>query len=258
MPKSARTFRAFGLPPGTAWCLRIAVAVMVVGTAGLAQAAKIQGKVSGYEYLTNPVWDEANDSERHMFSFREPVPTVRAEYRKLFPHIPKELCVAALAATKQPPQKPILVRVGGGRTTPVTIVVTPGTQLQFQNTDPFTHRLFGVGVKSFLPSETVKGGTRTWTVPEQAGTFEIRDEAAPSLRMWVVAEPNLAAIGYPSLSGQFAMNVSEPGEYKLQAYFAGKAVGEPRPIPVTGARDIDISRLPIVVATKQSASKKDD
>jgi plastocyanin len=215
-----------------------------------AEATRVKGKVTGHVHLRNPVWEEARDPSKHLYSFREPVPTVRTEHRALYPYIPKELCVVALADGEGPKQEPILIRVGGGRTAPVTIVVTPGTQLQFQNTDPFTHRLYGVGVDDFKPSDTNKGGLRTWTVPK-AGAFEIRDEAAPSLRMWVVADASVAAIAYPSLQGEFVLQVQEPGAYRVQVYFAGEKVGPEIPVAVD-QRDVDL-RTPIVVAKKGDA-----
>jgi hypothetical protein len=160
--------------------------------------------------------------------------------------------VAALGVEKAPTQKPVLIRVGGGRTTPVTIVVTPGTQLQFQNTDPFAHRLYGVGVGTFLAADTVKGGVRSWTVPN-AGTFEIRDQAAPSLRMFVIAEPNVVAIAYPSLRGEFAMSL-EPGEYRIQAFFAGKKVGPELPVTMAG-KDVDLAKTPLRVGQENKNDK---
>lgn len=228
----------------------------VLGVAALplsASAQRIQGRITGFEYLENPVWTEAKDPKRRGYSFRELVPTVPAKFRKLFPHIPKEVCLAALSPQKQPASKPVLIRVGGGRTTPVTIVVPPGTKLIFQNTDPFPHRLYGVGVKTFGPSDSAKGAKREWTVPA-AGSYEIRDELAPSLRMWVVAEPNVAAIAYPSMQGEFRLHVTEPGAYQVQAYFAGKKIGDALPAEVA-ARDVGLK--PIVVATPKKATKKE-
>lgn len=234
----------------------VALSVVLAGLAFVAvdaHAARVRGAVVGYQNLLNPVWEESKDPDRHGYSFREPVPTVRAEFRKLFPHIPKELCIAALAAEKQPAQKPILIRVGGGRTTPVTIVVTPGTELQFQNTDPFPHRLYAVGVGAFTPSDTVKGGLRSWSVPGP-GTFEIRDEAAPSLRMWVIGEPNLAALAYPSMKGEFALSLDTAGEYRVQAFFAGKKVGPEVPVKVD-AKDVDLGKNPLKVAEPPKGEK---
>lgn len=217
-------------------------------------AAKIRGKVVGFKFLRNPVWLEAQDPSRHLFSFREAVPTVPSSVRQLYPHIPKEICVAALAASGQKPPPPILIRIGGGRTTPGTIVVVPGTQMRFQNTDPFPHRLYGVGMPTFGPSDTMRGGSRDWTAPAP-GVYEIRDEAAPSLRMWVIAEPNVAAIAYPSLRGEFGLNLEQPGEYTVQAYFAGKAIG---PATVVKIDQADIEMKAPVVLAKASDVKKDD
>jgi hypothetical protein len=234
------------------------VLAALLGTALFASfpaiAAKVHGKVENFRLLVNPVWNDARSPKKHGFSFREPVPTVRGEFRRLFPHIPKELCIAALGTEKQKPPAPILIRVGGGRTTPVTIVVPPGTQLSFQNTDPFKHRLYGVGIKSFAAADTIRGATRDWSVPE-AGSFEIRDELAPSLRMWIIGEPNVAAIAYPSLKGEFVVSPAAPGEYTLVAYFAGKKVGASKTVTVE-ARDLDIARDPIKVA--DDAKPKDD
>lgn len=232
----------------------LGVALALGLLANAAGAAKIKGKVAGFHALLNPVWEEAKDPKRRGYSFREPVPTVRSEMRRLFPHIPKELCVAALATSPQKPSPtPILIRIGGGRTTPVTIVVPPGTQLQFRNTDPFKHRLYGVGIKTFGPSDMARGATRDWTVPAP-GSYEIRDELAPSLRFWVIAEPNVAGIGYPSLKGDFLLNVPEDGEYTVQAFFSGKKVGPAKTVTLRG--DADISREPIKVAEEKKADDK--
>jgi hypothetical protein len=231
-----------------------ALALALVAAAD-APSARIRGTVVGAQNLVNPVWEEAKDADKHLFSFREPVPTVRAEFRRLFPFIPKELCIAALSAEKQPAQKPILIRVGGGRTTPVTIVVTPGTELQLQNTDPFPHRLYAVGVGSFSVADTVKGGIRSWSVPGP-GTFEIRDEAAPSLRMWVIGEPNLVTLAYPSLKGEFALTVANEAEYRVQAYYAGKKVGPELPVKV-GKADVDLAKTPLKVADESKGDKAD-
>ncbi|HVY26803.1 MAG TPA: hypothetical protein VHB79_09630 [Polyangiaceae bacterium] len=237
------------------WGAGACVALLALAaTPGSADAAHVKGRLEGFRLLRNPVWAEAKETSNHGFSFREPVPTVRAEFRRPFPHIPKELCVAVLASAPQPAQKPILIRVGGGRTTPVTIVVPPGTRLTFQNTDPFKHRLYGVDQKTFPAAEQAQGATRDWT-PSTPGTYEIRDEAAPSLRMWVVAEPNVAAITYPSLKGEFEVNVETPGEYTVQAFFSGKKVGDAVPIKVD-AKDVDL-RAAIRVMDQKTADAEE-
>jgi hypothetical protein len=236
---------------GRGACLSL---LTILAAPASADAAHVKGRLEGFRLLRNPVWAEAKETSNHGFSFREPVPTVRAEFRRPFPHIPKELCVALMASTPQPAEKPILIRVGGGRTTPVTIVVPPGTRLTFQNTDPFKHRLYGVDIKTFLPAEQAQGATREWT-PATPGTYEIRDEAAPSLRMWIVAEPNVASITYPSLKGEFAVNVEAPGEYTLQAFFAGKKVGDAVPVKVDAA-DVEL-RAAIKVMDQKTADAEE-
>lgn len=229
---------------GRGW-VGFALGALALLAAGTAHAERITGELAGFEYLRNPVWTEAKDPSKHGYTFRELVPTVPAKYRHLFPHIPKEICVAALATEKQSPKPAVLIRVGGGRTTPVTIVVPPNTKLTFRNTDPFTHRLYAVGLKTFVANDTARGSEREWTVPS-AGSFEIRDELAPSLRMFVVAEPNVAAIAYPSIDGKFALTVKEPGDYKVQAFFAGKPIGPALPITIDG-KDVPI-KGPITIA----------
>ena len=216
------------------------------------RASPLAGKP--FRLLRNPVWAEAKDPTNHGYSFREAVPTVRSEFRRPFPHIPKEVCVALIAATPQKAPPPVLIRVGGGRTTPVTIVVTPGTRLTFQNTDPFKHRLYGVDIKTFLPAEQGQGAQREWT-PSAPGTYEIRDEAAPSLRMWIVAEPNVASIAYPSMKGEFSVNAPEAGEYTLQAFFAGKKIGEGIPVKVDAA-DVDLKAAIKVMDQKTAEAEE--
>jgi hypothetical protein len=257
MGDSAKTFRVLPIAGSRSlrWAGALGTVACLLSAATDGQAARVKGLIVGYQSLVNPVWEEGKDAERHLYSFREPVPTVRGEFRRLFPFIPKEICVAALSADKQAAQKPILIRVGGGRTTPVTIVVTPGTQLQFQNTDPFAHRLYAVGVGTFTASDTVKGGVRSWSVPA-AGTFEIRDEAAPSLRMWVIGEPNLAAVAYPSIKGEFALSLDAAGDYRVQAYFAGKKAGPEIPVKL-GTADVDLGKQPIKVGGAPKADSGD-
>jgi plastocyanin len=250
-PAGAAGARTRGTP------LRLArwLALLSLLVPATAEAARITGRIDGYRNLLNPVWADARDPKNHGYSFREPVPTVRPEFRRLFPHAPKEICVAAISAAPQKAGGPIEIRVGGGRTTPVTIVVAPGTLLRFQNTDAFKHRLYGVNIKTFPAADTKRGDKREWTVPEP-GIFEIRDELAPSLRTWVVADPNVAAIVYPSQKGEFSLTVPEAGDYTVQAFFAGKKVGPAVPVTVATA-DIDISRNPLKVGDEKAAAAAD-
>jgi hypothetical protein len=213
----------------------LAVVVAAAIAPGLALAGQVKGKLLGVEKLINPVWNEAKEVGAHRFSWREPSPTVRSEFRNLSAYAPKEVCIAAMANSPQTPGPvPMLITIGGGRTTPVTVVVAPGTRLHFENRDPFPHRLFGVGQATFPPGETGPLKSRDWTAPGP-GKYEIRDELSPSVRSWIVVDANVAAVTYPSQQGTFVFQNLPPGEYTVRAYFAGNPVGAPKSFQLAGA-----------------------
>ncbi|MSP26224.1 MAG: hypothetical protein EXR75_13925 [Myxococcales bacterium] len=195
----------------------------------------VKGRIQGGEALINPVWAEARDPKNHRYTFRTPSATVSKAARRITAYLPKELTIAVLkkdgAGTAS--GKPVLVTVSGGRTTPVTIVVPEGQNVQFVNADPFSHRLFDVGqIKNGLgPEETIRGGSRKWQ-PPGPGVYEIRDELSPSVRSWVVVEASVAAVTSPAPDGTFALRELPAGSYQLQGFFMGKAVGKALPIDV--------------------------
>src|SRR5688500_6532384 len=111
------------------WWLSVAIVAGLLCMAPRAHAVGLRGRLVGYEHLRNPVCVAAKAPERHGYSFREPVTTAPAGLRKLFPLISKEVCVVAMGTGAPVATKPVGVRVSGGRTTPVTLVVAPGTEL---------------------------------------------------------------------------------------------------------------------------------
>jgi hypothetical protein len=232
--------------------LKTVAVLALIGLAvpGLAVAGQIKGKVLGLEKLMNPVWNEAKDVAAHRFSWREPSPTVRAEFRNLFAYAPKEVCIAALATSaQQPPPMPMLITVGGGRTSHVTVVVAPGTRIIFENRDPFAHRLYGVGIPTLLPTgNTAALGKREWSAPPP-GKYEIRDELFPSLRTWIVVESNVAAITYPTTAGTYQFQQLGPGEYTIRAYFAGAPTGTPKTLTI-GGNTVDVTLAAVEGADK--------
>jgi hypothetical protein len=221
----------------------------------VALATTVKGQVKGHNTLINPVWEEAAKPESQRYTWREPSPTVRADFRRLFGLAPKELCIAGISAGKvEAPKVPILVMLGGGRTTPVTIAVAPGTRLRFRNNDPFRHRLYAVGESTLPPADMAIAAERDWTAPGP-GTYELRDEAAPSVRSWVIVKEGVASIGYPNRRGEFFLTL-EPGSYKLEFFYSGKPIGKPRDVTVE-ARELDISRDPIEVSQDNKDASKD-
>ncbi len=228
-----------------------AVLAACIGVSLSGAATPVKGKLTNFMKLLNPVWVELKNPDAHTYTFREPSPTVKAEFRKLYPYLPKEVCVALIGNQTQDKMKNVEVKIGGGRTSPVTLVVTPGTQINFKNTDPFPHRLYAVNLPAFSAGDTKAGGDRTWTAPSE-GVYEIRDELTPSLRSWVVVDSKAAAFGYPDLSGDFNVDLPVLGEFKVQVYFAGEVIGSSPVMNITNANlPVDLTRAPIKVEQKR-------
>ena len=204
-----------------------------------ALAGPIKGRISGQEKLVPEVYAEAAKPDAHRFTWREPSPTVRAEFRNLAANPSRELCIAALESAAAPAHEPILIKITGGRTIPATIVVSPGTRLSFENRDPFLHRLYANGQQSWKAEPMNPGSRREWSAPQGAGRFEFKDELFPSVRTYVIVEPQVVEIAYPGRDGAFAMNLA-PGDYVLKAYFGGKQVGKPISVGVKGPQLIDL------------------
>ncbi|WP_433930235.1 hypothetical protein AB3662_40300 [Sorangium cellulosum] len=224
--------------------LALTLAILAVPGAALA-AVTIKGRTTGTPKLLNPVWNEAKDPKANRYTFREPSPTVRADVRTLVGYAPKELCVVALAEKGAPLKTPRTIVIAGGRTTPVTLVVAEGQQLQFENHDPFPHKLYDVGNKGLQPVEVAAAKTRAWT-PPGPGKYEIRDQLAPSIRSWIVVEPRTVAVAYPDRQGSFTMEL-EDGKYTLQGYFNGEPVGKPLEVVAKPTPDEQFIKEALVV-----------
>ena len=202
--------------------------VAVLGVAATAVAAapgQIKGKVTGFEKLLPEVYAESADAKNHRYNWRELSPTVPGQFRALSASPSRDVCIAAFGGSNSSPFDPILVKVSGGRATPSMLVIPPGTRLAFKNVDPFPHRLFQVSDPKFAVASTGPGAQREWSAPGN-GRYEIRDEAFPSLRIFVVVEPTVAKMVNPSRSGEFTLDGLAAGDYTLRAYFAGKPTGK--------------------------------
>lgn len=224
----------------------VVLALLVVPGVALAATITVKGKTTGGNKLLNPVWNEAKDPEKNRYTFREQSPTVRNDVRVLTGFLPKELCVAALGdGEAQPNKAPLRMVVAGGRTSPVTLVVAKGQTIQFENQDPFPHKLYDTGNKGLAAVETAPGKPRSWT-PPGPGKYEIRDHAAPSLRSWIVVEPRTVSVGYPDRKGEFQIEL-EPGRYKLRGYFSGEPVGTELDVTIAPAPGEQQLRLPLIL-----------
>lgn len=212
--------RRFVLPP---LVIAAAVAQLPV-SAGPAANPSLRGRITGIEKLVPEVYAESAKPEAHRFTWREPSATVKSEFRTLSANGPRDVCIAAFSAGPQGAHEPIAVKLTGGRITPSTLVVTPGTRISFKNFDPFSHKLFEVKSDKWTANDTAPGSTREWAA-SAPGRFEIRDQSFPSIRMTVVVDPHAVEFALPNGEGAFGINLPL-GDYTLKVFFDGKQVGK--------------------------------
>ncbi|MBW2525119.1 MAG: hypothetical protein JRI23_13130 [Deltaproteobacteria bacterium] len=268
LPQRRRSGRA-GIRPARAGALRIALSaatLLLVALTGSATAVAqdeepvepvvLVGTIKGGQALLNPVWNEAKDPKSRRYTFRVPSTTVSPQAKILTAYLPKELCIVALGdGPAQAKKSPIPMTISGGRTTPVTLVVPQGQEIQIENHDPFPHRLYevGKGETSLKASDIEPTKSRRWT-PPKPGKYELRDELAPSLRAWVVVEPKAHQRAFVNFKQEFNMELL-PGAYTLRGYFAGEAVGKPLPANVNPLPKQQ--RLPAPLVVGEVKKKKD-
>jgi hypothetical protein len=207
--------------------LAIPLALALFATSGSANPPNVKGKISGYEKLVPEVYAETAKPESRRWTWREPSPSVSAQFRVLSANPSRDICLAATTGANQEKQE-FRMTVTGGRVFPTTIVVTPNTQLAFKNVDPFNHRIYVVGAtgQMLLKAEDLPAnGVRSWS-PQGAGKYEVRDELFPSVRTYVVVDPQVAQIAYPGRDGAFGFSLPG-GDYVLKAFFNGKQIGKP-------------------------------
>jgi hypothetical protein len=205
----------------------------------------VHGKVIGWEKLVSQTYVDATRSDAHGYTWREPSPTVRQEFRKLTANVSRDVCIVALGPGAAQPHEPMMVRVTGGRATPSTVVLAPGSRLSFQNEDPFEHVLYEINNPAWGPNPTAPKSSREWmgTTP---GRHVIRDQFFPSIEMYVVIEPSAVELAFPDHDGAFSMTLPT-GDFTLKAFFEGKQAGREMPsVHVIGDRGLEL-RDPLVL-----------
>ncbi len=224
-----------------------AVVLLAVGlvsktlAAGPSTAA-LKGKVVGWEKLLPQVYADASKNDaRH--TWREPSPTVKQEFRKLSANVSRDVCVVAMTSGGANAHDPLPIKVTGGRITPSTLVLSPGSRLSLKNVDPFPHVLYEVGNDKWAANSVAPGSAREWAATAP-GVHVLRDELFPSIVMYVVVDPAAVEFALPDHEGGFSMAVP-PGDYTLKAFFDGKAVGKEASVHV-GAGGLEM-REPMAV-----------
>jgi hypothetical protein len=186
----------------------------------------IKGKLSGWDKLLPQVYIDATKNDSRRYTWREPSPTVKQEFRKLSANVSRDICIVATtgAAAPAPAHEPVLVKVTGGRVTPATLVLAPGSRISFKNVDPFVHVLYESGNNAWAANPVAPGSSREWSTAT-AGVHVIRDQLFPSIVMYVVIDPSALEFALADVEGSFSLTVP-PGDYTLKAFFEGKTVGK--------------------------------
>ena len=221
--------------------LGVLSALALLAVAGQAAAPNLKGRISGHEKLIPDVYAEAAKPEARRWTWREPSPSVAAQFRVLSANPSRDICVAATRSDNQAAGEAIRMTVTGGRVFPTTIVVAPGTQLAFKNFDPFKHRVYilsGTGQPVLAAEDLQANAVRSWSAPGP-GKFEVRDELFPSVRTFVIVDPQVAKIAYPGRDGAFGFDLPS-GDYVLKAFFNGRQVGKPVPVTVKDKGTVDL------------------
>jgi hypothetical protein len=205
-----------------------------------AGTAPIHGKLTGWERLIPQTYAEAA-ADPHRSTWREPSPTVKQEFRKLSANVSRDVCVVATASAAAPAHEPLAVRLTGGRLTPSTIVLSPGSRLSFKNVDPFSHALYEVGNASWAANTTASGSNREWAATTP-GLHVIRDQLYPSVAMYVTVDPGAVEFAFPDRDGAFSLAVT-PGDYTVKVFFEGKQVGKSADGVHVGPGGLDLNAL---------------
>jgi hypothetical protein len=224
--------------------LPVALAGRTLAAAGAPSGGSLRGKLTGWEKLIPQVYADAAKPDSHHYTWREPSPTVKQDFRKLSENVSRDACVVAFGSGTAQAHEPVVVKVTGGRLTPSTVVLSPGSRISFKNADPFPHVLYDAEDPKWAPNPTGPASTREWAATAP-GVHTIRDQLFPGIVMHVVVDPAAAEFALPDHEGAFTLSVP-PGEYTLKVFFDGKQVGKDVSGLKVGERAVDLKE-PIAV-----------
>jgi len=218
--------------------LVLIASVLATGTLLAGGSSNVKGKVTGAEKLFPQVYADAAKPDSHRYTWREPSPTVKQDFRKLTAVGSRDVCIAAFGGAAASAHDSQRVYVTGGRINPSTIVLAPGSRLSFKNADPFPHSMFEVNNPSWSANSTAPGSSRDWAAGAP-GVHVIRDTLFPSIVMYVVVDANAVEATYPDRDGNFVISLPG-GDYTLKAFFEGKPVGKPIDGVHVGEKDVEL------------------
>ena len=109
------------LAPMVVLAMALASGTLMAGPAS--GPATIKGKVVGWEKLLSQLYVEAAKADAHRFTWREPSPTVKQDFRRLSPNPTRDVCVVAIGGAGAQAHESQKAVVTGGRVTPSTVVL---------------------------------------------------------------------------------------------------------------------------------------
>ncbi len=136
-----------------------------------------------------------------------------------------ELSVVLVGDSSGPPIGCTYALQGGGLS-PATLVTRTGTDLDIANRDGCSHELYADGIEGFSAGPVTPGNGRTARMPNEAGTFTVRDALYPHVVGHLHVITDLVACATLAPNGAYRFTDVEPGEYTLRIYHQEEVIGE--------------------------------
>lgn len=154
----------------------------------------------------------------------------------------ESVVVLAGAKGQAPPARTVTVEIAGLMANPSTVVVGPGSVIEFKNSDKVPHDLYIPAGESVMPIQRLAAGALRHQKFSAPGAYEVRCALTPhvSVSVVVVDTPHFAIADE---KGAFKIPDAPDGKATLRVVHHGRIVHE-EPVEVkAGARDVEL-RVP--------------
>ena len=154
----------------------------------------------------------------------------------------ESVVVLAGAKGQAPPARTVTVELAGLIATPSTVVIGPGSVIEFKNSDKVPHDLYIPGGESVMPIQRLAAGALRHQKFQAPGNYEVRCALTPhvSVSVVVVDTPHFAVADD---KGAFKIADAPDGKATLRVIHQGRIVHE-EPVEVkAGAKDVEL-RVP--------------
>jgi hypothetical protein len=188
--------------------LSVLVAAVALSYGPTVDAGPLKGRITGKRSSFPTCTSRRSKPDSHRFTWREPSPTVRAEFRALSGNPSRDLCIAAFSARAAPPPEPTTrssCASPAGTPSPPPSSSRPGRGSPSRITIPFLTASSSPAAPTWGAETIETTRRREWSAPPGAGRYEFRDELFPSVRTYVVVDPQVVDIAYPGRDGAFGL-----------------------------------------------------